>query len=96
MIDIQTLKTFEIVLTDRIAQQILIPPNCANGHLCLTPECIFQYKQTSYYGTKQFTVKWNDPVVTKTVKWYGITNPTLSQRDSEGPFYDFGQSSVQV
>ena len=89
MFDTNTHQTYEIVLTDSNPQQILVPPQCANGHLCLSPTCIFYYKQTTLYGeTKQFTIKWNDPQVK--AKWSGIKNPTLSERDLEGPFLDFG------
>lgn len=39
---------------------ILIPPGFANGHLVISETAIFHYKQSTYYGTKQFTVKYND------------------------------------
>ena len=39
---------------------ILIPPGFANGHLVISETAIFHYKQSTYYGTKQFTVKHND------------------------------------
>jgi len=98
MFDINTHQTFQTVLSShqhRTYQQILVPPQCANGHLCLSNECIFMYKQSTLYGeTKQFTVKYNDPLVKAT--WppsnqlYPRISPILSKRDSEGPFIDFG------
>ena len=70
-------ETFSISDIDK--RQILIPAQFANGHLCMS-NCIFAYKQTTYYeGRKQqFTLKWNDP--TFNIRW-PITNPILSDRD---------------
>ena len=64
--------------------QVLIPPNYANGHLCLSNKCLFHYK-LSYKGSynnvkKQFSLKWNDPKLK--IKW-GIKNPILSSRDKK-------------
>ena len=64
--------------------QILIPPNYANGHLCLSKECLFHYK-LSYKGSyldadKQFSLKWNDPKIK--IKW-PIKKPILSSRDKK-------------
>ena len=64
--------------------QVLIPPNYANGHLCLSNRCLFHYK-LSYKGSynnvkKQFSLKWNDPKLK--IKW-GIKNPILSSRDKK-------------
>ena len=64
--------------------QILIPPNYANGHLCLSEQCLFHYKLSykgSYFGAKkQFALKWNDPVLN--INW-PIKRPTLSARDKK-------------
>ena len=62
--------------------QILIPPNYANGHLCISDKCLFHYK-LSYKGSyvdekKQFSLRWNDPKLN--IKWQ-IKNPILSNRD---------------
>ena len=45
--------------------QVLLPPNFVNGHLCITDHCIFSYKQSTYYegAENQMTVKWNDPAI---------------------------------
>jgi len=50
------------ILNDKNRKQILVPAGCGNGHLCLTNECLFSYKQSEYYSgaVKQFTLKWND------------------------------------
>lgn len=80
--DSQYLKWESFLLSDRNRLQILIPPGFGNGHLVLTDEAIFHYKQSTYYGDfEQFTIKWNDP--TLNINWplpYG-TLPIISNRD---------------
>ena len=98
MLDIDTKKAIEIILSDTTPEQILVPPNCAIGHLCLSTKCVFYYKQTTIYGeATQFTVKWNDPIVTSQVKWKEhllmpqwneYMQPILSDRDKNGPFLE--------
>lgn len=74
------------VLSDRNRQQVLIPPNFGNGHLVLSEEAIFHYKQSTYYNPKgQFTILWNDP---KLNIWWPIKRPIISQRDEFGHFID--------
>ena len=71
-------------LSDQNRQQILIPPKHGNGHLILSEQAIFHYKQNTYYNPKgQFTYKWNDP---KLNLWWPIKEPILSQRDEFGKF----------
>jgi len=72
------------VLSQKNGLQILIPPNYANGHLCLSNECLFHYK-LSYSGEyidvkKQFSLRWNDPKLK--IKW-GVKKPILSDRDKK-------------
>ncbi len=69
-------------LSDENRKQILIPPNFANGFLCLSEKCVYHYKY-SYSGEyndveNQFTMKWNDPQIG--IKW-PIKEPILSKRD---------------
>ena len=64
--------------------QVLIPPNYANGHLCLSDECLFHYK-LSYKGSyidakQQFSLRWNDPKLN--INWR-IKKPILSSRDKK-------------
>ena len=71
-------------LSQKNGVQILVPPNYANGHLCLSNYCLFHYK-LSYLGKytddkKQFSIKWNDPNLK--IKW-GINKPILSLRDKQ-------------
>ena len=72
------------ILSHENGLQILIPPNFANGHLCLSDKCLFHYK-LSYRGDyldakDQFSIKWNDPKLK--IKW-GIKRPILSKRDQK-------------
>ena len=69
------------ILSHENGLQILIPPNFANGHLCLSDKCLFHYK-LSYRGDyldakDQFSIKWNDP---KLKIKCGIKRPILSKR----------------
>tara|TARA_B100001123_G_scaffold357606_1_gene411902 strand:+ start:128 stop:619 length:492 start_codon:yes stop_codon:yes gene_type:complete len=72
------------ILSQENRVQILIPPNYANGYLCLSKKCLFHYK-LSYKGSytdvkKQFSIKWNDPKLN--IKWK-IKKPILSKRDNK-------------
>lgn len=71
-------ETFTV--NDKNRRQILIPAGCGNGHACLTEECIFSYKQTTYYegAKKQFTIKWDDK---RFNVFLPFTDPILSKRD---------------
>lgn len=72
-------KYISIILSDQNNLQVLIPPKHGNGHLVLTKQAIFHYKQNTLYERKsQFTVKWNDPNFK--IKW-PTKNPILSKRD---------------
>jgi dTDP-4-dehydrorhamnose 3,5-epimerase len=67
------------LLSDRNRLQVLIPPRHGNGHVVLSKEAIFHYKQTSYYDrSKQFTLLWNDPSLGI---WWPVQDPVLSMRD---------------
>jgi dTDP-4-dehydrorhamnose 3,5-epimerase len=67
------------VLSDNNRWQVLTPPKFANGHLVLSDQAIFHYKQSTYYNrASQFTVLWNDPRLNI---WWPIKDPILSRRD---------------
>ena len=67
------------VLSDRNHLQVLIPPNFGNGHVVLSEQAIFHYKQSTYYDrASQFTIPWNDP---KLSIWWPVKDPILSRRD---------------
>ena len=67
------------VLSDRNHQQVLIPPKFGNGHVVLSDQAIFHYKQSTYYNRSgQFTLPWNDPNLG--ISW-PVKDPILSKRD---------------
>ncbi|WP_440913827.1 dTDP-4-dehydrorhamnose 3,5-epimerase [Candidatus Pelagibacter sp.] len=77
------LKTFSVILNSKENIQILVPPNFANGHLCLSKECVFHYK-LSYRGNysdvnSQKVLKWNDTRLD--IKWPIKKDIVLSNRD---------------
>ena len=78
----QYLSKKKYILNDKNKKIVLIPPNYANAHLCVSKKCVFHYK-FSYKGNypdvvKQMSIKWNDPKLK--IKW-PIKKPTLSHRD---------------
>lgn len=82
----QYLEWETFVLSDRNRLQVLVPPKFANGHLVLSEQAIFSYKQSTYYQPdSQFTIRWNDPKIG--IRW-SIENPVLSKRDASAPFMD--------
>lgn len=71
-------QSFEISELNQV--QVLIPPGFGNGHLVLTDQAVFHYKQSTYYEPKsQFTILWNDPDFSF---FWPVRNPILSLRDS--------------
>jgi len=67
------------LLSDRNRYQVLIPPKYGNGHLVLSNQAIFYYKQSTYYDPKsQFTIRYDDP---RFNIWWPIRDPILSIRD---------------
>ncbi len=67
------------VLSDRNRLQVLVPPKFGNGHLVLSQQAIFHYKQSQAYNrAAQFTVAWNDP---RFNVWWPVKTPMISQRD---------------
>jgi dTDP-4-dehydrorhamnose 3,5-epimerase len=67
------------VLSDQNRLQVLVPAKFGNGHLVLSKQAIFHYKQNTYYNRAgQFTLLWNDP---KLNIWWPIKHPILSRRD---------------
>jgi dTDP-4-dehydrorhamnose 3,5-epimerase len=66
-------------LSEQNRQQVLIPPQFGNGHLVLSEQAIFHYKQSTYYNRAgQFTLIWNDPELGI---WWPVKQPILSKRD---------------
>tara|TARA_B100000989_G_scaffold61060_1_gene41992 strand:+ start:445 stop:933 length:489 start_codon:yes stop_codon:yes gene_type:complete len=76
------LKKKKFLLNDKNKIIVLIPPNFASAHLCMSKKCVFHYK-FSYKGAypdvkRQISFKWNDPKLK--IKW-PIKKPILSKRD---------------
>ena len=66
-------------LSERNRLQVLVPPKHGNGHLVLSEQAIFHYKQsTEYERSGQFTLLWNDP---RLGIWWPTQTPVLSRRD---------------
>lgn len=71
-------------LSDRNKKQVLIPPGFGNGHLVLSDEAIFHYRQSAYYDPgSQFSYAWNNP---RFKIWWPVKNPMLSRRDEVGHY----------
>jgi dTDP-4-dehydrorhamnose 3,5-epimerase len=67
-------------LSEQNRLQVLVPPNFGLGHLVLSEQAIFGYKQSTYYNrASQFTLTWNDPKINI---WWPVKNPILSKRDA--------------
>ena len=67
------------VLSDQNRRQVLVPPKFGNGHLVMSEQTIFHYKQSTYYNRSgQFTIRWNDPGLNI---WWPVSNPIVSIRD---------------
>ena len=59
--------------------QVLVPPKFGNGHVVMSEQAIFHYKQTTDYDRSgQFTLVWNDPALNI---WWPVRDPIVSQRD---------------
>ena len=76
------LKWDSFIISERNHLSVLVPPGFANGHLCLSEECLFHYTQSypeDYVDwMNQDTLKWND--VRIGINW-PIDNPILNWRD---------------
>ena len=67
-------------LSDTNRLQVLIPPKFGNGHVVMSEQAIFHYKQTTEYDRAgQFTLLWNDPALKI---WWPVQNPIVSERDA--------------
>lgn len=67
------------ILSESNGIQVLVPPKYGVAHLCLTYQCIFHYKQSTYYDrSKQFSYRYDDKLFNI---WWPIDKPILSRRD---------------
>ena len=72
-------KWVSFTLDDKNKNMVLIPPKFGNGHVVLSSQAIFHYKQNTTYDRKsQFTLKWSD----KNFKFkWPVAKPIVSKRD---------------
>ena len=81
-------KHYKIILSEKNATSIYIPPGFAHGFLSLDKENIVLYSCTNYRNKDSETsLSWNDKDLK--IKW-PIKNPILSKKDSKNnPFKKF-------
>ena len=81
-------KHYKIILSDKNATSIYIPPGFAHGFLALDKENIVLYACTNYRNKdSEASLSWNDKDLK--IKW-PIKNPILSKKDSKNnPFKKF-------
>jgi len=72
-------KWTSFTLSDTNRLQVLVPPKFGNGHVVMSEQAIFHYKQTTDYDRSgQFTLIWNDPALNI---WWPVQDPIVSERD---------------
>jgi dTDP-4-dehydrorhamnose 3,5-epimerase len=75
-------KWTSFTLSDTNRLQVLVPPKFGNGHVVMSEQAIFHYKQTTDYDRSgQFTLIWNDPALNI---WWPVQDPIVSLRDQGG------------
>ncbi len=75
-------KWTSFTLSDTNRLQVLVPPKFGNGHVVMSEQAIFHYKQTTDYDRSgQFTLIWNDPALNI---WWPVQDPIVSVRDQRG------------
>ncbi len=81
------LKHFTLVINEHNRIQVLIPARFGNSYRCLTEQCLFYYKQSTYYqgAEHQFTLRLDDPKIG--IDWgIHLDNAFISKRDKEAEF----------
>jgi len=72
-------KWTSFTLSESNRLQVLVPPKFGNGHVVMSEQAIFHYKQTTDYDRSgQFTLVWNDPALNL---WWPVHDPIVSARD---------------
>ena len=79
-----------VLLDDKEKKQFWIPAGFAHGFVALEEGTIFSYKCTNVYAPEHDSgIMWNDPDIA--IDWqlgtYGITEPTISAKDSSNMSY---------
>lgn len=80
-------KHFSILLSEKNAKSIFIPPGFAHGFLGIQKENIVIYGCTKYRNKKsEIGILWNDPNLK--IKW-PIKEPILSTKDKKNHLFNF-------
>ena len=75
-------KYVSIYLSDTDDYSFFIPKGFGHGFLCLSKDCMVNYKCSDYRNSKyERTILWNDPDIN--IKW-PCKNPILSKKDKVG------------
>ena len=75
-------KYVSIHMSDKDDYSFFIPKGFGHGFLCLSNNCIVNYKCSNYRNSKyEKTILWNDPNIN--IKW-PCKKPILSKKDKEG------------
>ena len=72
-------KYFGLIISSKSDYSLYIPAGFAHGFLCLSKECMVNYKSSQYRdGASEKTLSWNDKSIN--IKW-PIKKPILSKKD---------------
>jgi len=75
-------KYVSVYLSDKDDYSFFIPKGFGHGFLCLTKDCMVNYKCSNYRNSKyEKTIIWNDPDIN--IKW-PCKRPILSNKDKTG------------
>lgn len=86
------LKSFSIILSGSNNFMLWIPPGFAHGFLSLEDNTVLLYKCTAPYNKDaEKGIRWNDPELN--IDW-GISNPILSEKDSQLPLLKVYEASL--
>lgn len=73
-------KYYSIIISHKDNFSFYIPENFAHGFVCLTDECVVNYKMSNYQNPDyEKTINWKDAFLN--IKW-PIKNPIVSKKDS--------------
>jgi dTDP-4-dehydrorhamnose 3,5-epimerase len=75
-------KYLSLKMSDKDDFSLFIPSGFAHGFMCLSKNCVINYKCSSYRNKEsEKTLKWNDDNLN--IKW-PIKKPILSKKDKDG------------
>lgn len=78
---------FSIILSEKTAQQVLIPEGFLHGSLILSDHALFHYKCSRAYNPKEeIGARYDDPAFA--IKWPKINNLILNDKDKAYPLFE--------